>query len=694
MTPAALTPAALTSLPAQVDRLLIDAVVGDDGRAAYQVWAEVRSSGAARLTVDVAGAELIAARRGGTPTLPVALPFSGIAETVTVEPRQGAALDRGDGGLVLYAPRPGSYAVTVRGRQALEGDGGVHRLRLAASPAPVASAELDLPADREWSAGGAVVVGEELRGGRRLVRLAPARGAEHVVEMRRRLAGREEDRVLARSTVVSVVEVRGRNEHGLQRQDVVLYEVLRGELGTFELDLPPGLEVDWTATDEGDAVPLVSGGRLTVERKKRLTGTGHLVIAYRPQPIGGAPVPWPPVDPLTGTVQARYLMAASAVAAELEPLPAASWQRVDLEDLPDRLRAELAALTPNAVWRLADDGAETRLAATPLPPADRVGGVVWERSTTTFLTVDGTLVHRDRFVVEMAGTSLAVGLPEGARLWSAQVDALAVRPLERGDDLVVPLAFKSEGRTVVEVVAVEERAIERGRSTLRLEAPRVAEPVVRHEWRLLLPEDNRYRFAAGELRPVVDPLTVESYVRLGGLRPRSVAAPPPIPGLSGIVADTETVGLPGAIVTVRGTVDRVAVTDAQGHFRFPSLPGGTYTLVASLDGFSTVEYPNVAVQDGRSTQLEIVLSTAVEETITITSESPLLDARDIERRRREAEGRQVQAAAAVELDALRSGLQGGVKPLAVEIPESGKLLLLSGALPPPRVGVELDVRAR
>ena len=39
------------------------------------------------------------------------------------------------------------------------------------------------------------------------------------------------------------------------------------------------------------------------------------------------------------------------------------------------------------------------------------------------------------------------------------------------------------------------------------------------------------------------------------------------------------------------------------------------------------------------------------------------------------------------------GLAGGVKPLQVEIPESGKLLLLAGVLPPPAVGVELEVKA-
>lgn len=92
--------------------------------------------------------------------------------------------------------------------------------------------------------------------------------------------------------------------------------------------------------------------------------------------------------------------------------------------------------------------------------------------------------------------------------------------------------------------------------------------------------------------------------------------------------------------------------------------------------------------------MEIQLAPAIEETITVTSETALLDAREVERRRREARSRQLRDDAARELESLRSGLQGGVKPLRVEIPETGKLLILSGALPPPRVSVELDVRAR
>lgn len=652
------------------------------------------------IAIDGAVAEIVTTFRvelSGTPTAPVALPFSGIAEEVAIEPRRGAGLDLHEGRAVLYAPLPGSYEVTVRGRRSLDGDGGADRLPIAASPAPVASYEVELPAETAWSCDGAVVVSEEPRGERRLVRLALERGEEHVLETRRRVLGREEDRVLARTSVVTVAEVRDL-DRPLQRQDVVFYEVLRGELATFELTLPPDLEVDRVATDEGDALPLVDGRTLTVERRRRLTGTGHLVVTFRAQAAGADALPLAPLEP-RNEPRERYLVAASAVAADVRPLPAESWRRVDLEDLPERLRGQVWALRPNALWRLADGAAEARLAAAPLPAAGRLAGVVWERSTTTFLTVDGALVHSDRFEVETAGTAFEVALPPGAALWSARVDDVAVRPLERGAKIVVPLAFRSQGTAVVELVAVGERSIERGRSELHVVAAEVAEPVVRHEWRLLLPEGNRYRYSAGDLEPVVEYGEAGVAIdRIQGYAKRTAAlpasAPAPVPGLSGVVTDGEGVALPGVLVSVKGSVDRYQVTDAEGHFRFLNLPGGKYIVVAELEGFSTVEYPEVTVADGRATQLEISLSMALEETITVTSESPLLDARAIEKRRRESERQQLQAAFARELEKIPEAFVGGVKPLEVEIPETGKLLVLSGALPPPRVAVELDVKAR
>jgi hypothetical protein len=86
-------------LAAQVDRLLVDVVVGESGRAAYQVWAEVRNRGSQQLVVTLpAGFELIAGYRDGEPVSP------GIANAANTAAGAGLAvpLSSGEGTQVVH----------------------------------------------------------------------------------------------------------------------------------------------------------------------------------------------------------------------------------------------------------------------------------------------------------------------------------------------------------------------------------------------------------------------------------------------------------------------------------------------------------------------------------------------------------------------------------------------------------------
>ncbi len=100
--------------------------------------------------------------------------------------------------------------------------------------------------------------------------------------------------------------------------------------------------------------------------------------------------------------------------------------------------------------------------------------------------------------------------------------------------------------------------------------------------------------------------------------------------LYGNATDNTGAALPGVTVNLTGIgAPKLAITNAEGQFRFLSLDPGNYALSASLDGFSTVEYPNVNLRVGRNTSIEMTLTPALEETITVTAESPLLDERKI-----------------------------------------------------------------
>lgn len=665
----------------------------------------------------------------GHPDRPLALPLAGYPATVEVlregRPEPGAAVSSvsgGRGGVLLVAPLPGRYAVTVQGRTAVENLGGIGRLSFPPAAAPVSVTEVDLPAESSWTAPGGVVVEDREQGARRTVRLAAKRGEVQVLEIKRRFDSADSERLLAQAVVLTLFQLR---PEGPRRHDVVLYEVSRGSLPSFTVDLPPGIEVEQVGTDEGAAVPTIESGRLTVHRHRQLKGTGYLVLTSTPAATmmsEGSDLA--PVLPSGTDVRSRFLAVASSVAAEARPLPEASWARVDLADLPPSLSEALEVIDLAAAWRLTGP-APARLAVQALAPAPSLEEPVRQRDTTTLLTVDGTLLHRDRFTlgpVTRPGAALDIALPAGSTLWSARVGDQPVRPLERGGRISVPLGFVSGSETIVEVVSVQERAIPAGRSELGLELPQVTVPVLDHRWRVLLPEANRYRFRSGDLRPA--PVPAYRYIP----QESRIAAAQSLGGTASVlgrVFDDQGAVLPGVTLTLSSSLTpMVTVTDAQGQFRFNGLPAGSYSITAELEGFSTVEYPNVQVVTGSNVAIEVTMSSAVEDVITVTAESPLLDERKTGRtetiplnqgggggslnldflRRKKKPAPPAQDAAPVpqspgyfdfdSFEELKQGLVGGVRPLPVTIPETGKAIFLTGALPPTRVAVELEVKAK
>lgn len=673
-------------------------------------------------TLTLAGyPALVEIRRDGAP----------VAALSRGEPAAASAIPGGSGGMSgihLVAAEPGRYAVRVLGRVPLQQLGGIQRLTFPAAVAAVSVTEIDLPADSSWTAPGGVVVEERERDGRRTVRLAAKRGEAQVLEMRRKVDSAEAEKLLAQSVVLTIFQLR---PEGARRHDVVLYEVSRGGLGSFAVELPPGVEVEQAATDEGPAVPVVESGRLTVHRHRQLRGTGYLVLTSTPEASG--PGPGPAESPLQAArpetpVRARYLAVSSSIAAEAKPLPEASWSRVDLDDLPPVLREALQVIDLAAAWRLSGEEAGARLAIHALPAAPGLDAVARFRETTTLLTVDGTLLHRDVITLgpsSRGGAALDLVLPAGATLWSARVADQPVRPLDRGGKVSVPLGFASGTESRIEVIVVLEKAVPAGRSQLALELPQVAVPVLDHRWRLLLPEGSRYRFRDGDLRPVTEEMVVRSVdYDVEEREKTAVHGPGGNAGLAGTVVDEEGGPLPGVTVTLQPPAGPPIrqVTNAKGQFRMIGLAPGTYRLKAELEGFSSVEYPNVSVNAGRSTGIEVSLYAAVEETITVTAESPLLDERRLStgatidmdelegrpsagssrrREKKEQERRDERRAElnrsrlyAQEAEGLQQGLVGGVKPLPIAIPEAGKALLLTGVLPPSKVTAALEVKAK
>ena len=100
----------------------------------------------------------------------------------------------------------------------------------------------------------------------------------------------------------------------------------------------------------------------------------------------------------------------------------------------------------------------------------------------------------------------------------------------------------------------------------------------------------------------------------------------------GRATDNSGAVLPGATVTVAGPAliqPRVAVTSEAGTYRVPELPIGTYSVTFELAGFRTMVLQDIRVTIGFRAQVNgnLELST-VQETVTVTGASPLVDTRE------------------------------------------------------------------
>jgi hypothetical protein len=88
--------------------------------------------------------------------------------------------------------------------------------------------------------------------------------------------------------------------------------------------------------------------------------------------------------------------------------------------------------------------------------------------------------------------------------------------------------------------------------------------------------------------------------------------------------------LPGVTVTASNKdtgLDRSTTSASDGAFLLPSLPVGTYTVKAELEGFATVSVSDVKVNVASTRTLEINMSSAnVQEAITVVDEAPLVQA--------------------------------------------------------------------
>ena len=106
--------------------------------------------------------------------------------------------------------------------------------------------------------------------------------------------------------------------------------------------------------------------------------------------------------------------------------------------------------------------------------------------------------------------------------------------------------------------------------------------------------------------------------------------------ITGTVKDASGAVLPGVTVEASSPVliekTRSAVTDGNGSYRIIDLRTGTYSVTFTLTGFSTVKRDGVELSGAFTASINADMKVgALEETITVTGETPIVDTQSVRR---------------------------------------------------------------
>src|SRR3954470_16697293 len=106
--------------------------------------------------------------------------------------------------------------------------------------------------------------------------------------------------------------------------------------------------------------------------------------------------------------------------------------------------------------------------------------------------------------------------------------------------------------------------------------------------------------------------------------------------LTGTVKDASGAVLPGVTVEASSPAliekTKTAVTDGSGQYRIIDLRPGTYSLAFTLPGFNTVKRENIVLSGTQTLTIPVDMKVGgLEETITVTGETPVVDVQNAKR---------------------------------------------------------------
>src|SRR5947199_10563411 len=105
-------------------------------------------------------------------------------------------------------------------------------------------------------------------------------------------------------------------------------------------------------------------------------------------------------------------------------------------------------------------------------------------------------------------------------------------------------------------------------------------------------------------------------------------------GITGVVRDATGAVMPGVTVEAASPAliekVRTATTDDQGRFNIVDLRPGTYTVTFTLPGFTSFKREGIELSVGFTATVNADMKVgSVEETVTVTGASPVVDAQNV-----------------------------------------------------------------
>src|SRR5687767_8307720 len=100
--------------------------------------------------------------------------------------------------------------------------------------------------------------------------------------------------------------------------------------------------------------------------------------------------------------------------------------------------------------------------------------------------------------------------------------------------------------------------------------------------------------------------------------------------IEGTVSDPSEAIVPNASVTITNEatgVSQTGQTTSAGYYRFPALPGGTYTVRITAQGFKPWVRERIRVESTqvRAVNAALEVGSAAAEEVTVTADAPLVE---------------------------------------------------------------------